>query len=384
MMSVWAKLHTRKKLVKVFKSANLYLGDLERPIFPKIRSIFIENNSTTISFTIPSGLDPKLLKKNFYVFEQYFSKNIELKGEIKTFTLTVYNASIPSVLLYEYERYSTHFKGLNLPILAGIDVNGTMVIYDMVEHPHLLIAGETGSGKSTQLRSILTTLIKVLPSDRLELYLCDLKRSEFHLFKNIEHTRGLYHSAKDMLPMLQYLQLEIQKRGNLLDQHELTHINELTDPPNYIVLCIDEVALLQDEKEIMKLVEEISAIGRALGIFLILSMQRPDSKVLDGKLKNNLTVRMGFKCADLINSRIIGTAGSEKLTIKGRMLLKLPIYSELKEIQAPYLSLDEAKKLLERNKSTKPKNANKTHSNASNDVIDLKEIENNLFGVLDE
>jgi DNA segregation ATPase FtsK/SpoIIIE, S-DNA-T family len=58
------------------------------------------------------------------------------------------------------------------------------------------------------------------------------------------------------------------------------------------------VALLQNEKKLIELVEEISAIGRALGVFLILSMQRPDRKVLDGKLKNNLTVRMGFKCAD--------------------------------------------------------------------------------------
>jgi DNA segregation ATPase FtsK/SpoIIIE, S-DNA-T family len=67
--------------------------------------------------------------------------------------------------------------------------------------------------------------------------------------------------------MLQYLQLEMQKRGNLLDQHEVSHIDDLPHSLPYILLCIDEVALLQDEKEIMKLIEEISAIGRALGCF---------------------------------------------------------------------------------------------------------------------
>jgi DNA segregation ATPase FtsK/SpoIIIE, S-DNA-T family len=77
-------------------------------------------------------------------------------------------------------------------------------------------------------------------------------------------------------------------------------------------------------------------------------MQRPDRKVLDGKLKNNLTVRRGFKCADLLNSRIIGTPGSEKLKQQGRMLLKLPIYSDPKEIQSPYLELEKGKDILER------------------------------------
>jgi S-DNA-T family DNA segregation ATPase FtsK/SpoIIIE len=133
----------------------------------------------------------------------------------------------------------------------------------------------------------------------------------------------------------------------------------------------------------MELVEEISAIGRALGVFLILSMQRPDRKVLDGKLKNNLTVRMGFKCADLINSRIIGTPGSEKLKGKGRMLITLPIFSELKEIQAPFLTLDKAKEILKTYKTAKPNDRFKSPKMPPDDVIDLKENENGVFGVLD-
>ncbi|MBN6890032.1 cell division protein FtsK, partial [Cytobacillus horneckiae] len=134
-------------------------------------------------------------------------------------------------------------------------------------------------------------------------------------------------------------------------------------------------------KKTMRLIEEISAIGRALGVFLILSMQRPDSKILDGKLKNNLTVRMGFKCADLINSRIIGTPGSEKLKNEGRMLLKLPKFSTLQEIQAPYLSLEVAKKSLEGYKSRTKKEANNTPLTASDDNIKTHQ---NIFEVLDD
>lgn len=390
MIKEWfAKQQAKAALLQVFKNGDLGIsysyGQNKGMVYPRIRKVELdyENKAVIYAFSIPTGLDPKEIKKKEYCFQQVFGKNIELKGEIKEFRLTVYAAVLPSVLQYDYEKYVPHFADFKLPIVAGVDINGNIIVYDMVKNPHLLIAGETGSGKSTQLRSVLATLIKAIPPERLELYLCDLKRSEFHLFRHIEHVQGLFVSPREMMPMLQHLQKVMQERGDLLDFHEVSHIDDLKQPPPYIVLCIDEVALLQSEKKLMELVEEISAIGRALGVFLILSMQRPDRKVLDGKLKNNLTVRMGFKCADAINSRIIGTPGSEKLKKEGRMLLKLPIYSDPKEIQAPYLALEDAKKLLEAHKSIKGNKANKKPPNPSGDVIDMKETDANIFEVLD-
>lgn len=379
-----SKMRNKKKLIDAFKLARIYLGDEKHYIFPKIHNVTSDSHSTKITFSLPAGLDPKLIKKNYFVFQQKFGNNIEMEGEIKTFVLTVHSSILPTVLPYEYERYREHLEGLKLPILSGIDSNKNIIVYDMVKNPHLLIAGETGSGKSTQLRSVLSTLIQALPPNRLELFLCDLKRSEFHLFRHIEHVKGLFHSAREMMPMLQYLKKEMQSRGDLLDFNEVSHIDDLQEPHPYIVLCIDEVALLQDEKDLMKLIEEISAIGRALGVFLILSMQRPDAQVLNGKLKNNLTVRMGFKCADLINSRIIGTPGSEKLKHEGRLLLKLPQFSEPREIQAPYLSLETAKKILETYKYRNPKNENSGYSVHSDEVMKIENKENSIFGVLDE
>lgn len=393
MIKEWfAKQKAKATLLHAFKMADLSIsysygnGRANGVIYPKIRSVqFDYDNKTAIfSFSLPTGMDPKEIKKKEYCFQQVFGKNIELKGEVKEFKLTVYASTLPSSLLYDFETYSPSFEGMELPIVAGIDLNGNIIVFDLLKNPHLLIAGETGSGKSTQLRSILSTLIQALPPERLELYLCDLKRSEFHIFRQVEHVRGLFVTPREMMPMLQYLQKEMQLRGDLLDHHELSHINDLPTPPPYIVLCIDEVALLQNEKKLMELVEEISAIGRALGVFLILSMQRPDRKVLDGKLKNNLTVRMGFKCADLLNARIIGTPGSEKMKKEGRMLLKIPTYSDAKEIQAPYLELEKAKEILERYKSPKRKDGFKPPSKTSDDVIDLKESDFNIFEVLDD
>ncbi|MGQ7191206.1 hypothetical protein ACUODJ_57545, partial [Escherichia sp. HC-CC] len=73
-------------------------------------------------------------------------------------------------------------------------------------------------------------------------------------------------------------------------------------------------------------------------------MKRPDAKVLDGKLKLNMTVRMGFRCADSINSNIMGTPGAEQLEQSGQMILKLHGFNHL---QAPYLELNKAKQMIE-------------------------------------
>lgn len=391
MIKEWIDKQRAKGILQtVFKNGDIGIsysyGQTSGKIYPKVHSVKFDskNKCLVYVFTLPVGLDPKELKKKLYCFQQVFGKNIELDGDIKRFVLTVHANVFPSVLEYDYESYIPYFQGKALPIVTGIDLNGDIITYNMVKYPHLLIAGETGSGKSTQLRSILSSLIKTVSPNQLELYLCDLKRSEFHIFRHIEHVRGMFVTPKEMMPMLKHLQKEMKNRGDLLDQFEVAHIDDLPDPPPYIILCIDEVALLQDEANLMKLVEEISAIGRALGVFLILSMQRPDSKVLDGKLKNNLTVRMGFKCADLINSRIIGTPGSEKLKKEGRMLLKLPAFSELKEIQAPYLAIDKAKKILECFKSTNAKNAKMPPYKPNEGYIDLHENKNCIFEVLDE
>lgn len=102
----------------------------------------------------------------------------------------------------------------------------------------------------------------------------------------------------------------------------------------------------------------------------MLSMQRPDAKVLDGKLKLNMTVRMGFKCDNTINSNIMGTPGSEHLEQSGQMILKL---NGLKKVQAPYLELSKAKQIVE------PYRIPKEDMKLQNPP----EEENQLFGVLD-
>ena len=277
-----------------------------------------------------------------------FGESIEINAtDARNYNLVVYSQRFEGSFDYDYADIAATFRNYRLPICAGKDVHGALQTYDMAEFPHLLIAGETGAGKSTQLRAILTSLIQ--SRKPIDFYLADMKRSEFHLFRRVDRVKEVVTDAGALALILRRISAELDSRGKLLDDHELTHIDEFNalktqGRRNYIVVAVDEVALLKKERAVMETLEEISAIGRALGVFLILSMQRPDADVLDGKLKNNLTVRMAFKQADKINSRItLGKAGAEELTEKGRMLIKR---EQITEVQAPFLALDRAKEIL--------------------------------------
>lgn len=348
--STMPETELRRAIHKAFKAGGLGKKVTRRAgktskeiiIHPKVQRVSVSLERKQIVFTVPTGMNPKEVFDHDWLFMQVFGEHIELSGTVKTFALNVYREGI-SIFDYDTSEAAETIKGLRLPIYVGRSRTGP-VAYDMTEHPHLLVAGETGSGKSVTLRSILTTLIR--STGKMDLYCADLKRSEFHLFRGI--AREVVMDAASLHRVLLKLRKEMQRRGDLLDKEGLAHVDDLPESkrPNYIVLAIDEVSLLK-KHECMDIVEEISAIGRALGVYLILSMQRPDADVLDGKLKNNLTVRMAFRHADEINSRITigsGEAANIKQSQKGLMIHKL---DGLRFVQAPYLDIPKARALLE-------------------------------------
>lgn len=369
----------RRKLRKLFEDGDLChkrsrkrgkAPAVEIRKYPAINRVSIYQDCIQCVFTLPDGLDPAEIKRHDWLFRQVFGEHIELAGTSKTFTLNAYTFDAKH-FEYDLEMVRKAVGELRLPIYVGRSRRGD-VAYDMTEHPHLLIAGETGSGKSVALRSILTTMINVA-GERLELYCADLKRSEFHLFRDIAKTVDIetVHLHKTLLK----LRKELRRRGDLLDAAGLANVNDLPagQRPPYIVLAIDEVALLKKERELMEIVEEISAVGRALGMFLILSMQRPDADVLDGKLKNNLTVRMAFRHADEINSRITigsGEAAEIKQSQKGRMVLK---FDGLTIVQGPHLDVPAARSLLAPHKMQKDdKLSSAAQEPAEEDDIELE------------
>lgn len=351
-MILWQKLKARSKLVKAFRTAQIYRSystdNGERYILPKIHSVNTNNHSTKFVFTLPVGVNPDLLKKNFFVFEQIFGKRIKLDGEIKTFVLSVRKPKEPgedNTLNYDFEGIKKANVKHKLGIICGVDSAGEYVTYDLTKHPHLLIAGETGSGKSTQLRSILTTLIKTKSPHELQLYLADCKKSEFHIFRKVEHVICVHSKPKDIERELKKIRKEMDERSDLTEMFEVGHIDDLPAEHRkpYIIVCIDEFVILRKNEEIMDILIDIVCVGRTLGVFAMLSMQRPNAKTLDTTIRAQCTVSMGFQLRDKTESRIVNTPGAERIEESGYFVMNA---EKIYDLQAPYLELDDAKDLL--------------------------------------
>ena len=379
----------KSKLKKAFYSAGLYVkyrsGDREIPVYPKIHSVIETPDKIEYVFTLINGMDPKEVTKKEYVFMQHFGENIKLDGDHKTFTLTVYRKTFPKELKYDYDAILPVIDGLNLPIVAGMDRHGQWHVYDAINEPGLLISGEPGAGKSSQVRSIISTLIQYKKPHELEIYLGDLKMSEFHLFYDIEHVKSVCIYPEDLRKMLIYLTGEMKRRGELLNKYRVTHVNKLPESEKvpYILICIDEFVMIMDDKDMKAMLIQLVALGRALGMICVLSLQRPSHDILDTKIRSCLTVRMGFRVSDFSNAKIIGTPGAEKIAKEtpGRFLLKR---SNVVELQAPFLDEKHAEKILAAYKSADWKNHFTGDFEAPNPEYKEDVSVENILGVLDD
>lgn len=336
-MTLFAQYRARKRFVYAFRM----LTDR----VPRINSVYIGESEMSYVFTLPNGINPELLHDKIFVFKQVFCENVELTGNSKRFKLTVYRKGLPSKVTYKLTEWKDEIADMDLPFIVGRNQQGKAVAFDMAVQPHVALTGSTGSGKSSLLRAVLTTQMLTLAPEKVRFILGDLKRSEFGLFRNVAHVDGVYVEPAGLLLALRGVKVEMARRGDLLDKHEATHISELAENLNYIVVCVDEVALLRTEKESMSIIEDISSIGRSLGVLLILSMQRADSKLMEGRLKNNLTVRISGRQSDKINAKVAGVPGAEliKASEKGRMVY---MREQPEQVQAPWLDYEEAKRLL--------------------------------------
>ena len=270
--------------------------------------------------------------------------------------------SFKEIIEGEMQRSDRHME---IPLVMGKDITGEAQTIDLVQMPHLLIAGATGSGKSVCVNSmILSILYQLHPSD-CRLILIDPKIVELKLYNDIPHLlTPVITEPKKAFQALQYCIYEMERRYACLDNMGVRDIrsynrrikekNAAQEQMPYIVVVIDEFADLMTTtgKELESTVARLAAMSRAVGIHLVLATQRPSIDVITGLIKANIPSRIAFMVASKIDSRIIiDMVGADKLLGKGDMLYAGAVDPFPVRMQGAFISEEEVEAVVAHVKS---------------------------------
>lgn len=229
---------------------------------------------------------------------------------------------------------SRSYDLLEVPI--GTDVFGVLHTTRVQDMPHLLVAGTTGSGKSTWINGLIRTLAASDPKD-VQLLLIDMKRVELAQHNDLPHllTKVIYETHK-AIAAISWLNEEMDRRYEMLERKNVRNIAEVNGVP-YLLAIVDEYAHLIHSAGpgLEKTIVRLAQMARAVGIHLVLATQRPSVDVVTGLIRSNFPSRICFSVPTRIESTIVlDSKGAEELTGKGDMLYMGSDGKPLQRLQA--------------------------------------------------
>lgn len=260
-----------------------------------------------------------------------------------------------------------------LSFAIGKDISGEAVVGELNKMPHLLIAGQTGSGKSVMINTLLTSLLYRNSPSEMKLILVDPKQVEMAPYEDIPHLlTPVITEPEKTVSALKWAVNEMERRYKLLAKERLRDIKSYNQKISsagtkiavededgvpqevdngampYIVIVIDELAdlMMVAGRDVEALIVRLAQKARAVGIHLVLATQRPSVNVITGLIKANVPARIAFTVASQIDSRtILDQVGAEKLLGQGDMLMLTPSMSKPKRIQGAWVTDDEVVKI---------------------------------------
>lgn len=212
----------------------------------------------------------------------------------------------------------------NLFVSIGEALDGTNINYDLVAMPHLLVAGQTGSGKSMFLHNVILSLLLQYSEEEVNLLLIDPKEVEFSFYRNAPQVREVVSNTERAERKLRDMCDEMDNRYSMFAEKGVRDIfsyneNSTVKMPRVVVI-IEELAdlIISQGEEIISDITRLVVKARACGIHVILATQRPEAEFMTGKLRSNFQCRVAFSTATNFDSRIIlGKYGAEKLKGNG-------------------------------------------------------------------
>ncbi|NJD02052.1 MAG: DNA translocase FtsK [Ruminiclostridium sp.] len=333
-------------LERLFLNCGLFIHTISDTILvPKKIKTIKKNNGRDYILSLPKGLSLQQFKDKEAHISQALDKHVRFDFNNGILIMSIKDTKLQKT----YPFTAIHTEGA-LELVLGYGYDG-LIKLDLAAapSPHILIAGETNSGKSVVLRDIITQLILDKNPEELELYLIDPKRVEFSIFKKCAMVKAFVREDDEITDLLILIKCETDRRYELLERAGYTNIRAFNKKAKqklkYMLVIVDEFADLAENRDIIDLVNYVARKARAVGVNLILSTQRPDKDVLTGKIRSNIGNVLGLKTSTRVNSEVvIGQSGLENLRGFGHSLLKCG--SDLTELQSMLLSEEAAKKLI--------------------------------------